>query len=67
MAGINDWYGINLIKWGDRYEDSHWGNTNESNYWGIIYPFNADLSNFGVDTLNILASTGNYTVDQTVF
>ena len=67
MAGISDWYGINLIKWGDRYEDSDWGNTNEANSWGILYPFNADQSEYETDLSLIYASTTFYTADQTVF
>jgi hypothetical protein len=67
MAGITDWHGNNNKNWGDRYESSNFGNTNETNYWGIIYPFNADQSEYEVDIALILADRTDYTVDQTVF
>lgn len=67
MANIWDWYGINIIDWGENYEEASWGNTNELNYWGIIYPFNADQSEYEADTILIRASSIKYTADQTVF
>ena len=61
-----DWF-LNLIGWGDSYEVSWWGNVNEPNGWGIIYPFNADGSNFRVDTNLISADNNQYTSDKTQY
>ena len=55
------------MAYGNIYEDSWWGNTNEANGWGIIYPFNADASNFRADTTLVSADTTLYTADQTEY
>jgi len=67
MANIEDWYGLNGVDWGDTYDNSWWGNVNEPSSWGIIYPFNAEGSNFRADISLILADTTIYRADATKF
>ncbi len=57
----------NDIDFGYIYDISWWGAVNEANGWGIIYPFNADNSDFRADTTLVSADNTKYTADKTNF
>ena len=56
-----------MIGYGSIYDVSWWGAVNAANGWGMVYPFNADQSNFTADTILVSADETIYTADQTQF
>lgn len=55
------------MSYGSIYPVTWWGAVNEANGWGIVYPFNADESNFRADTTLVTSDETIYTADQTEF
>ncbi len=55
------------MSYGSIYPISWWGNVNEANGWGIVYPFDADGSNFTADTTLETADTTQFTADATEY
>ena len=52
---------------GTIYPVTWWGNVNEANSWGIVYPYNAEDSNFKADTTLETADTIQFTADATKY
>ena len=55
------------MSYGSIYSVTWWGAVNELNNWGIVYPFDANESNFRADTTLVTSDETIYTADQTEF